>query len=156
MSAASPFTALIADLRFQSTVALRNGLLKVASDYKRSGFHVVPVDFTSVSTILQDRETNWPTYGFVLGGHGMKGMPILQGTENRGKIVIRNAPTIILSPETFIRSPVYRYGLVFVHGCFAGAQEWSRLASISADYHVWSGTIPSTAWGIPNGNPPNY
>lgn len=145
-----PYSNLLSQL---SVTKLRNRLTEIANEYEKIGFNVLLIDYESRNSPLSEiHETNWPTFGFIIGGHGIKGWESWFSGEERGAVKMDN---VIIMKESFLRSPVYQYGLVYVNVCHAGSHGWDSLAAMGADIYI-TPTTTTTSWDIPDPQPPEF
>ncbi|MGI5869484.1 MAG: RHS repeat-associated core domain-containing protein, partial [Kiritimatiellia bacterium] len=105
-------------LKGHESVRLRRDLWKTANSYLDDGFSLQVFDAEEKSNIaLQYTDLSWPTYGFIIGGHGWGGSITL-------------SEMAFFNPDSFTFSGRgYDLGLVYVFGCFAGQQRWETLAN---------------------------
>jgi hypothetical protein len=137
--------------RYRNALELRSRLYAIAWKYHGRGFSLDTYDYHAEAGIPGFRAVDWPTFGVVMGGHGTTPLkpfkrPWRAGVPDyAGLIVLSDA--VALSPRSFqLRS--YDYGVLYVHGCSAGRQDWISLASPHADAYV-AGVTVTTPWALP-------
>lgn len=100
----------------------------------------------------------WPTAGFVIAGHGKKGLLAEQRGEKGASVMYGDSgDEYQLTPLNFMGPRGYKVSFVYVASCFAGSQPWKELASGNGDLFVSSSWRAEAELFLPsNPNPPRW
>jgi RHS repeat-associated protein len=118
---------------------LRDRLAEAGRKYEASGFHVLTMDFDiGKKDLVSEASLKWPTYGFLVGGHGTGGLLLdvlnwYYDTNLRGGDIDVGPKT--LTADIFLAAREYRYGAVTAFACWASEGAWARLGA-NEDTHV--------------------
>lgn len=145
LGAKPPWYNLFSQLKQLSMGGLRNKLSDAEKIYKNHNFNVKVLDWESGGIGSPDTYVKWPTYGIVMGGHGIGGVPLMyvnlylnkvkkQGITLRGGGIDFGGGTSYY-PDDF-ENKEYRFGTVIVFGCFASDAAWQILASMNAETFI--------------------
>lgn len=136
----SQYDAAMARWRLQIT--------KTAHTYAKSGLYVEIQDFDNSGTRLNAGQSfKWPLYGLIVGGHG----------DESGDVRLSPPPNQqLLTPSVLTGSTLYKYGVLYIASCFAGAGSWKEHHSKWADVYIAPNRWVYIEYeSVPNGNPPS-
>jgi RHS repeat-associated protein len=125
--------------RTLNMISMRNRLREISEMYYNRGFSIESLDYwiENDSNSIKYKDNNsrkWPTFGFIIGGHGSVGSIAVNDSSGD------NYESIGISKT----KRGYALGMLYVFGCYAGAGDWKSQAAPNAYIFVspsWRPTV---------------